>query len=421
MAELPAGTVTLLFADIEGSTRLVQQVEHEYRAVLSACRRLLRAEVAAAGGTEVDCRADEHFAVFRTASDAAAAAIGAHRALAAHTWPEGVAVRVRIGLHTGAPEVEADSYLGLDVNRAARICSAGHGGQTLLSQTTRDLIADDLQVEDLGSYALHGVAEPERLFQLTVSGLPARFPPLRATASRTRWAVRARALRWSRQRAPSLEETAWSVRSHIPAADLELRQPLGELGAALFAGHRAVVGADGFLARVDRKRLEQRLADARYVADISRSAREEANACEARLAAADHIQYRRGALAAFPAEIEDRLPTLRTTTEIDALRERVAASTTELDDAVGRAAETLDPLSFKLRRTRRRGIYRSGRLYAVRYFDDLGAERQREFTTLKEARDFRWTLRIRDQAKAEYSGPPMASRDDAYSQGGGGH
>ena len=137
MTELPSGTVTLLFADVEGSTRLVQQLGDGYGGVLDQLRQLLRTAVADAGGYEVDCRADEMFVAFQRAKDGVDAAVAAQQLIGAYAWPELAVVRVRMGLHTGEPVVESGVYLGLDVNRAARICSAGHGGQILLADDAR--------------------------------------------------------------------------------------------------------------------------------------------------------------------------------------------------------------------------------------------------------------------------------------------
>src|SRR6266581_729962 len=140
MHHLPMGTVTLLFTDIEGSTRLLKQVGEHYPDVLAQCRHLLHTAFHACGGQEVDTQGDAFFVAFARATDAVSAVVAAQRALVAHAWPNGVTVRVRMGLHTGEPQLSAEGYIGLDVHRAARIMSAGHGGQVLLSQTTRDLV-----------------------------------------------------------------------------------------------------------------------------------------------------------------------------------------------------------------------------------------------------------------------------------------
>src|SRR4051794_8748581 len=181
----PSGTVTLLFTDIEGSTRLLQRLGDRYAEVLADHSRLLRESWAAHGGYEVDTQGDSFFVSFARAADAVAAAVAAQRALAAHPWPDGVMVRVRMGLHTGEPRAVGDRYVGLDVHRGARVGAAGHGGQILLTQTTRDLIEGALPpgttLFDLGPHRLKDLARPEHLFQLTLSDLPATFPPLRTS------------------------------------------------------------------------------------------------------------------------------------------------------------------------------------------------------------------------------------------------
>ena len=183
MPERPTGTVTFLFTDIEGSTRLLQQLRDRYGAVLSTHARLLREAIEQFNGHEIDTQGDAFFAAFARARDAVAAAVVAQRALAAERWPEGVAVRVRMGLHTGEPLADGERYVGMGVHRGARICAAGHGGQVLLSNTTRELVEDDLpddiRVRDLGEHELKDLKRPERLFQLEIAGLPSSFPPLR--------------------------------------------------------------------------------------------------------------------------------------------------------------------------------------------------------------------------------------------------
>ena len=183
MPELPHGTVTLVFTDVEGSTQLVQRLGDGYAHVLDDHRRLVRAAVEDAGGVIVDQRGDEIFLVFASASAAADAIVAAQQSLAEHEWPSGVELRVRVGLHTGEPNVRDGTYFGLDVHRAARICQAGSGGQILLSARTRDDLDAAHEVHDLGEHQLPGIDKPERLFQLNVAGLPNRFPPL-STARR---------------------------------------------------------------------------------------------------------------------------------------------------------------------------------------------------------------------------------------------
>jgi predicted ATPase/class 3 adenylate cyclase/DNA-binding CsgD family transcriptional regulator len=182
-ADLPAGTVTLVFTDIEGSTCQLQQLGEQYALLLADCRRLLRAAVHQWNGHEVDSQGDAFFAAFACATDAVWAAVTVQRALASHSWPEGVSVRVRMGVHTGEPQVSPEGYVGLDVHYAARIMKAGYGGQVLLSQTTRDLVEHDLpegvSLRNLGEHRLKDVERPSQLFQLDIAGLPAGFPPLK--------------------------------------------------------------------------------------------------------------------------------------------------------------------------------------------------------------------------------------------------
>jgi predicted ATPase/class 3 adenylate cyclase len=183
MPDLPTGTVTLLFTDMEGSTRLLRQLGEHYADVLADCRHLLRQMFVQYSGHEVDTQGDAFFVAFARATDAVAATAAIQRVLAEHAWPEGISVRVRIGLHTGEPKLTADGYTGMDVHHAARIMSAGHGGQILLSPTTRQLIEQHLPpgtyLQDLGEHRLKDLQRPSRLFQLSLEGLPVDFPPLK--------------------------------------------------------------------------------------------------------------------------------------------------------------------------------------------------------------------------------------------------
>jgi peptide/nickel transport system substrate-binding protein len=196
VTELPSGTVTFLFTDIEGSTRLLKQLRERYGDVRDEHERVLRKAIGDAGGHEIDTQGDSFFVAFRRARDAVAAAVAAQRALAEHEWPEGAAVRVRMGIHTGEPAVGTDRYVGLGVHRAARICSAAHGGQVLLSETTRGLVEDelppDVRVRDLGGHNLKDLDRPERLCQLVVEGLENEFPPPKTTPGETDALVRGR-------------------------------------------------------------------------------------------------------------------------------------------------------------------------------------------------------------------------------------
>jgi predicted ATPase/DNA-binding SARP family transcriptional activator len=174
---LPQGTVTLLFTDIEGSTQLAAKMREQYGELLESQRRVLRRAVATHGGAEVDSQGDAFLAAFASARDAAAAAVDAHRALGALEHP----VRVRTGLHTGEPEVAAGGYyFGVDMSIGARICAAAHGGQILISPTTRELLGAEITVTDLGDHVLKDIAAPLGLFQILADGLPHDFPPIRA-------------------------------------------------------------------------------------------------------------------------------------------------------------------------------------------------------------------------------------------------
>jgi predicted ATPase/class 3 adenylate cyclase len=186
--DLPAGTITLLFTDIEGSTQLLHQLGDGYGELLAACRALLRSAFQGQRGHEVDTQGDAIFAAFARASDALSAAVAAQRAFAAYSWPRGVAVRVRMGMHTGEPSRMTEGYVGLDVHRAARIMSAAHGGQVLLSQTARELVVHDLpegvSLRDLGEHRLKDFEQAMRLYQVVIAGLPADFPPLKTLDGR---------------------------------------------------------------------------------------------------------------------------------------------------------------------------------------------------------------------------------------------
>jgi YVTN family beta-propeller protein len=181
--DLPSGTVTFLFTDIEGSTRLERELRERYSEVLAEHRRLLREAFERYGGREVDTQGDSFFVVFPRARDAVAAAVAAQRALVEHTWPDGLQVRVRIGMHTGEASLDDGRYVGLAVHRGARISAAGHGGQILLSSSTCDVVEDDLpagqRLVDLGENRLKDLPRPERVFQLLADGLPTEFPPLK--------------------------------------------------------------------------------------------------------------------------------------------------------------------------------------------------------------------------------------------------
>jgi predicted ATPase/class 3 adenylate cyclase/tetratricopeptide (TPR) repeat protein len=187
MRDLPTGTVTLLFTDIEGSTRLLQQLGDRYADLLGEYRQLLRAAFQQWNGHEVDTQGDAFFVAFTRATDAVSGAVAAQRSLVSHVWPEGVVVLARMGLHTGEPALSTEGYTGLDVHHAARIMNAGHGGQVLLSQTTRDLVEHNLptgvSLRNLGAHRLKDLQQKSHLSQLVIANLPADFPPLRTLDS----------------------------------------------------------------------------------------------------------------------------------------------------------------------------------------------------------------------------------------------
>jgi class 3 adenylate cyclase len=190
MSTLPGGTVTFVFTDIEGSTRLLQELGDEaYGRVSGDHRRLVREAFAAHGGTEIDTQGDAFFFSFTRARDAVTAAVDAQRALRDHEWPAGRDVSVRMGLHTGEPHVGEEGYLGLDVVRAARISAAGHGGQILISETTRALLGNQLPdgvvVHDLGQQHLKDV-QHEHIYELTIDGRAASPKPLKTQSPKSR-------------------------------------------------------------------------------------------------------------------------------------------------------------------------------------------------------------------------------------------
>jgi YVTN family beta-propeller protein len=183
MSELPSGTVTFLFTDIEGSTQLLKRLGARYGDVLAEHQRIIREAALERGGREVDTQGDSFFFAFARANAALGAAVVAQRALAEHDWPDGAPVRVRMGLHTGEPVVGEERYVGMGVHRAARIGAVGHGGQVLLSNATQELVENEVEgvsVRELGQYRLKDIERPERLYQLDIEGLETRFPPLRA-------------------------------------------------------------------------------------------------------------------------------------------------------------------------------------------------------------------------------------------------
>ena len=189
MAALPTGTVTFLFTDIESSTATLQRLgDRRYAEVLQEHRHLLRAAFDEGHGQVVDTQGDAFLVVFSRARDAVGTAVSAQRALTKHAWPGGASLQVRMGLHTGEPIEESGTYVGLDVHRASRICSVGHGGQILVSQAVGILVAHDLphdvSLRALGTHRLKDLKEPEHILQVVHPDLPADFPPLESLDAR---------------------------------------------------------------------------------------------------------------------------------------------------------------------------------------------------------------------------------------------
>src|SRR5919198_1557280 len=188
MSELPTGTVTFLFTDIEGSTRLLQALGDRYPAVHDQQAAIIRRAIADGGGIEVSTHGDAFFVAFRTPAGAVRAAVAAQQGLASHDWSPGPPVRVRMGVHTGEGTLGGDDYVGIDVHRAARIADAANGGQVILSDATRGLVQHALpagtSLRDLGVHQLRGIEDPERLHDLVIEGLAADFPPPRTPDAR---------------------------------------------------------------------------------------------------------------------------------------------------------------------------------------------------------------------------------------------
>jgi class 3 adenylate cyclase len=182
-AALPTGFVTLLMSDIEGSTILLRRLGDRYGTLLNDVRGALRAAVARAKGREIDARADEFFAVFESAAAAVETAVAVQRELDAKTWPDGVEVHVRLGIHSGEPTLTDVGYIGLAVHTTARVCSAAHGGQIVVSAATRAAIGTSppsgVRFRSLGRHRLPGLPDAEALFQVQARGLRLAFPPPR--------------------------------------------------------------------------------------------------------------------------------------------------------------------------------------------------------------------------------------------------
>ena len=183
----PSGTITFLFTDIEGSTRLLDKMGDQYAVALGEHHEIMRASIQKWNGREMYTQGDAFFVTFTRALDAVQCAAEGQRALTAHSWPQSESLRVRMGLHTGEPLIASTGYVGMDVHRAARIGDAGHGGQILLSHTTRELVMQDLPqgmtIRDLGEHRLKDMKYPTSIYQLVVDGMTADFAPIRTKFS----------------------------------------------------------------------------------------------------------------------------------------------------------------------------------------------------------------------------------------------
>jgi class 3 adenylate cyclase len=436
--DLPTGTVTFLMTDIEGSTELVRRLGDRWPTVVGEHRRLLREAVDAAAGHEVDSRGEEAFFAFRRAQDAIAAAAAAQRALSAHTWPESAAVRVRMGIHTGEPALGDDGgYLGIDVHRAARICAAGHGGQVLVSSTTRALVADsEVRFVDLGELQLKGFARAARIYQLAAPGLGERFAPLRraarapfaggerslATAAQglvSRGRPRMpRVLRSQPSTARRLADISWHVRRgqrDVPEAE---RPEALEVARALLVLSRTTDDTDRRLARLDRRALERKLAETHRLATNSRYAQTQAEDLARQSALVDDLTTARAAVderideLAGQADVIDLSDGAMFRAELDSLNR-------ELEEALARVATEVGHHAERLHRTRHRGIYRQGDLWAIPYVDSLGVDRVRRFDNLDEARAFRRQLRAVDWANRVVFNDPGSAPDGVGTGGDG--
>ena len=184
MRDLPTGTVSMLFSDIEGSTLLLTRLGRDYTEALDRHRGLLRSAWAAGAGIEIGTEGDSFFVVFPTADGAVRAAVRAQRGLESQAWPGGERIRVRIGIHTGTPQLHEGDYVGIDVHRAARVAAAAHGGQVVLTSATAELaggsLPQDVWLKDLGTHHLKDLPDAERVFQLAIEGLQEDFPALRS-------------------------------------------------------------------------------------------------------------------------------------------------------------------------------------------------------------------------------------------------
>jgi class 3 adenylate cyclase len=256
MSGLPSGTVTFVFTDIEGSTTLLKELGDAYADVLSEHRRIVRETFTRLNGVEIDTQGDAFFFAFARARDAVEAAVEAQRAHASAVWPGETNVRVRMGLHTGEPALGSEGYLGLDVVRAARICTAASGGNVLLSETTRSLVGSSLpegvSVFPLGRRHLKDIDQPEEVYELAIDGVerttevepvPAERPPDAEFRDRLRASIQERVDRELRAAFGEAEEAVASE-SDDAAVD-ELAGRTADLGETISARIAAALRAKG--------------------------------------------------------------------------------------------------------------------------------------------------------------------------------
>jgi hypothetical protein len=376
---------------VESSTELLAARGDDYPALLQEQRQRIRSAVDGAGGALVQTVGEECVAVFDDASAALLAAANAQRALAQ------LIVRVRIGVHTGSAALVGSDYVGLDVHRAARICSAGHGGQILVSSAAADgRIPEGCSLHALGEHVLKGIERPEQVFQLDVAGLRTEFPRLRADQAPDPLATTDRRLAASLRaalrivgRRNAIERLDLAVGARGEAAKPEEREPWIELKVAVIQTRRRVGPIDDFLAVVDTDALSERAGaegePARSTLTRVQELRRLRDEAEHRFASATRELDRQ-----VPHDLQDEL--------------------TRLGQALDTAYEAVpkDGVAFKLRRTRRRGVFRQGSMWVVPYVDELGVERRRPFDNAREARDFARAVRI-DSARLElarYAGAP---------------
>jgi class 3 adenylate cyclase len=415
VAGLPSGKITLLFSDIEGSTRLLRRLGPAYEALLGEHRSLLRGAFAEAGGAEVETRGDSFLVAFRSAHEAVNGAVAAQRALGAHSWPEGVEVRVRMGMHTGEPALAAEGYIGLDVHRAARIGATANGGQVLVSESTRALIGEEVALRDLGEYGLAGLERPERLYQVVAPGLPREFGPLRAQPPR-------RPQRDPCRTSRELEQVGWRVNGLRGVAPGAFSRPVEALAGRVLAAARLVADTDRTLVAADRDDLAGRLADYEARASVAPHVAQAGAELAQQLVALDRLPERRRALEEQISRLEDQLGSLELRLqsaprssaspalleELEDWRSTLVSVTQLLEETVAAAPRAPELPPGPLRRTRRRGIFRAGSKYVVFEADEQGAKHPRVVASLAEALQLREQLRAARRFGSKHEDPPQS-------------